>query len=392
MKKNIKILFILLLSIFIIGCRKDSNQGETQETLPATEETGDELSTDESNEDNEETEETAVDESTTEETKENGQSQGSGDSKVYGKATEYISFESNTKYHFIGEGNEYATFDVYVDYVSDDTIQFRTNNGGSELIEVVKKNNDNLTRNLFRGEVYYRENLTSKEDVDKDIILKDPVKKGTTWALPEGGNRTITDVEVSVSTPIGNYDTIEVTTSGNDGETKEYYAKDLGLVKREFIQEGFRITSTLSSIDKDVSHVQTVRFYYPDKNLENIVYDDKQVSFKTNDLTKLLLEKEYKSITKENASPVLPQNAKILSLYLNKDGAVYIDFSKELITEMNAGTGYESLIIQSIANTFGNYYGTNKVYLTIENMPYESGHLLFKPGEKIEVNMDNVVD
>ena len=170
-----------------------------------------------------------------------------------------ISFEDSLSYD--GEGNEYATFDVYVDYVSDDTIQFRTNNGGSELIEVIKKNSDNLTRNLFRGEVYYRENLTSKEDVDKDIILKDPVKKGTTWALPEGGNRTITDVEVSVSTPIGNYDTIEVTTSGNDGETKEYYAKDLGLVKREFIQEGFRITSTLSNVDKDVSHVQTVRFY-----------------------------------------------------------------------------------------------------------------------------------
>ena len=81
-------------------------------------------------------------------------------------ASDYLPLVDNTRYHYEGEGNEYATFDVYVDYVTKDTIHL-------ELIMVArnstsfKKNSDNITRNLFRGEVYYRENLTSKEDADR---------------------------------------------------------------------------------------------------------------------------------------------------------------------------------------------------------------------------------
>ena len=61
--------------------------------------------------------------------------------------------------------------------------------------------------------------------------------------------------------------------------------------------------------------------------MENIIYHDKKVTFKTNDISKMMLERAYKNIEKDNASPVI-EKANILSLYLNKDGAVYIDFSK----------------------------------------------------------------
>ena len=44
---------------------------------------------------------------------------------------------------------------------------------------------------------------------------------------------------------------------------------------------------------------------------------------------------------------------------------------------MNAGAGGENLILQSIVNTFGNYYG-EKVYLTVDNKPYESGHIVLE--------------
>ncbi len=40
---------------------------------------------------------------------------------------------------------------------------------------------------------------------------------------------------------------------------------------------------------------------------------------------------------------------------------------------MNAGTALEGLIIKSITNTFGHYYGMDKVVIHVEGKPYESG-------------------
>jgi hypothetical protein len=58
---------------------------------------------------------------------------------------------------------------------------------------------------------------------------------------------------------------------------------------------------------------------------------------------------------------------------------------------MNAGSGYESLILQSIVNTLGGYYGVDKVYITIENKPYSSGHIEMKKGEVFKVDTKNLV-
>jgi hypothetical protein len=58
---------------------------------------------------------------------------------------------------------------------------------------------------------------------------------------------------------------------------------------------------------------------------------------------------------------------------------------------MNAGSGYEAMILQCITNTLGNYYNTDQVYITIEGKPYESGHIVMKKGETFKVNYDNVI-
>lgn len=394
MKVRIRALIFILLFILLTGCKKEDSQGETKdtnetsetnETLPISEETDDgevPIITDESD---------IISDETDSETEESTVVSGSS-GEVYGNARDYLPLLENVKYHYEGKGNEFASFDITVDYLTSDTIQYRTNNGGSQIVEVFKKNADNITRNLFRGEVYYRENLTSKEDKEKDIIIKDPVQVGNSWTLADGSKREITGVARPIETSLGTYDTVEITTTTKKAKVQEYYAKDIGLVKRVYLENDLTVTSSLSKIEVDIPLVQTVRFFYPDKNMENIIYHDKEIEFKTNDMTKIILEREYKDIGKDNASPVLPVSAKILSLYLNKDGAVYIDFSKELISQMNAGAGSEGLILQSIVNTFGNYYGVEKVYLTVENKPYESGHIVLEKGEKLKVDMEKVID
>ena len=71
---------------------------------------------------------------------------------------------------------------------------------------------------------------------------------------------------------------------------------------------------------------------------------------------------------------------------------VYIDLNKAFLTEMNAGALYEKMILQSIANTFGQYYNSEKVVLTIDNKLYESGHIVMKKGQYLKVNYDNAVE
>ena len=53
---------------------------------------------------------------------------------------------------------------------------------------------------------------------------------------------------------------------------------------------------------------------------------------------------------------------------------VYLDLDNTFLKEINAGAYYEKMIVQSIVNTLGQYYNSDKVVFTIDNKPYESGH------------------
>ena len=300
---------------------------------------------------------------------------------------DYYAYKENTKYVYEGQGNEYASYTVFIDYKSGNRVQLRSNNGGTEMVK-----DGELRILLSRGECYYRENLTQVPSNNLEILLKEPLALGTSWTLADSRKRSISNLEVDVTTLLGTYKTLEVTTEGKDGRTLDYYAPNIGLVKSVFTANGLEVSSTLSKLETDVPFIQTVRFYYPNANVDKLSFVNKQLSFKTNDLTRIIFENAFEDLPKGDLAKVLGPNVKIKSLYLNKDNRVYIDFTKELLSEMNAGTGYESLILKSITNTIGTYYGVDKVFITIEDNPYVSGHIAMKKGEFFTVNLTNSVE
>lgn len=305
--------------------------------------------------------------------------------------SDYFAYKPNIKYVFEGKGNEYAAYTVFVDYIVGTKVQLRTDNGGTETVTVIENKDCQLSVILSKSEVYYRENLTNSTIGSPEIILKEPLVKGTTWTLPDKSKRFISNVDVEIKTKLGTYKTIEVTTENKSGKTLDYYALNVGLVKSAFVLKGKEeVSSTLVKMYANVPLTQTVQFYYPNTNLDKVYYVGKKLTFKTNDITKIAFEKAFMALpTGKNLARVLTPNAKIKSLYLNKDNAVYVDFSKEFLTEMNAGSGYESLILKSITNTLGVYYGVNKVRLTVEGKPYASGHIEMKKGEFFKVDLKN---
>lgn len=302
-------------------------------------------------------------------------------------------FTANVEKVFEGFGNEFAAYIEYVDYIKDNKMQIRSNNGGTEIVKVIEKSDEEVKVVYEEAEVYYKENFLDKEANASEILLKAPIAVGTTWKNGENES-TITAVNKLMKTPYGEVKTVEVTTvstvNGEQVQTLNYYAEGLGLVHTMNKASDYEISSSLKEYNKDTSRSKVVNFYYPNAD-EKITLFRKNLEFKTNDIPRNLILDAYKDVP-ENVLGVLKDNTVVNYLYLNKDGMVYVDLSKEFVTEMNLGSGYEMLVLQSLANTLGDYYGASKVILTIEGKTYESGHILLEKFEPIEVNYNGVID
>jgi len=301
------------------------------------------------------------------------------------KVEDYFPIKDNVKYVYEGMGNEYAQYDVYIEYTAQGLVQQRVDNGGTVEARVYEVKDGKLTRLLSRGETYYRENMLDRSDNSKEIMLMEPLEAGTVWKLADGSERTITKVDADVTTPLGSYKAIEVVSKGKNDTVTDYYVKDIGLVKTVFSGQDYEVSSSLKEIEENTRRIESIQFYFPgDNDKLNIV--EKEVSFKTNDETGQILGDAYKEASTSNSGVVFSSNTKINRLTLNKENKVEIDLNSAFRTEMNAGSGYEGMILQSVADTFGKYYNAKEVILTIEGEPYASGHFEFEEGETIKVD------
>lgn len=311
------------------------------------------------------------------------------------KLMDYYPIQADTEYVYEGEGNEYASYTRYLDYVDTEKnkLQSRTNNGGTETVRVIELRDGKLSVVYKVDECYYRDSFMDKtfDPAASEVLLMEPLIKGTEWNLPDGRKRYISELEVQIDTPSGKYKALEVTTKEQGGTNKDYYAPGVGLVKSIYSSDGLEVTSSLSKINTDTPSTRLIDRYIPDSD-EKLYVEPLTITFKTGDVTRLVLQEALKKEgAKESYLPLISANTKINSLYLGEDKIVYADFSIDLTKDMHLGSGYESLTLQGLTNTLGSYYGVEKVYITVDGRPYESGHILMKKGETFQVNMDNVV-
>jgi hypothetical protein len=307
------------------------------------------------------------------------------------KLQDYFPMQTDTMYFYEGVGNEFASYNLYNDYLSEDKVQQRISNAGTEAIRVIELKEGKLTRVFYRGEAYYRENFLNTVEGDPEIMLMEPLIVGNFWTLKGSVKRTITNTEAEIATPIGSFKTIEVTTDTPQGKNLDYYAKNIGLVKSVFKSGEIEVTSTLKKIDTNVTLKSTVNFYYPVKAAGELHYIGKLLEFRTNDITRKLLEEAYSNLTKSLLGEPVSDSIKINSLYLGNDNIVYIDLSSAFITEVNKHRVYENAVLQSIANTFGGYYNSDKVNLTIDNKNYKSDGFSMKQGETLKVGLEGSI-
>lgn len=365
MKKAL-IILLIALSMFTVGCKNSSiDDGLKDNEKETTENSNENDSADIKNDLNEEEEEEQV------------------ISKY--SLNEYVGINANEKYNYSGENSEYAEFTRFVDYIDGSKYQIRTNNGGTEIVRVIEVNETEIKVNFKRAECYYRENFLNKPANESEILLKTPIAKGTEWTLADGSKRFISSIDATINTNVGEYQCVEVTTENKEGQKDlQYYAPGIGLLKEVKDAENMKVTSTLDSIEGDTAFNQSVRFYLPDNNAEYMYYEDVQISFGTNDITRFTLQNKFREYN------IIKDSVAINSLYLNDDGMVYLDLSSNFVPEMANGTAGEYYAIYGLVNSLGRYYGVNQVYVTLDGGSYESGHILKAKGESFTVDLSRV--
>jgi hypothetical protein len=301
----------------------------------------------------------------------------------------YFPFTADTNMVYKGTGNEYAAYETYVDYIRGDKTQIRKNNGGTEAVLVYSVRDGKLALTYSKGEVYYKYDFTSLSD-GEDILLMEPIAVGTAWTAKDGSPRSITSVNAQVDTPSGKYTAVEVTTKEKDSTDTEYYVKGIGLVKSVYTSgdASMSVTSELEKVESNVSYGRSINCYYPQFEKDRIVYMEREIEIKTNEEMKWKFQKELKTIPEDGGlTKTLTKNTQILGIQVDEEkGTVTVDLSSDFVKEMNAGTSLESMLLESITNTFGDYYMKGKVIITIDGKPYESGHVLMKEGEAFNVN------
>ena len=305
---------------------------------------------------------------------------------------DYFPILPDVSCRFDVSGGKDLPVSTYVEFIGQDTIQIKYDNGTTVKHVLYAIRDGEVRIAVERSELYAREDLSLlPSEGDGEILLKDPLKVGTTWYV-DGGIRSITDLKAQVDTPTGMYSAIEVTTIGNDTATRQYYAPGIGLIKT--VRTGaFEDTSVLGSRTTGQPEPVNLTLYYPKMTDTDVVITSAQVSVKlySNDRLTDVLADSFRHPAETDVLPLMSEKAILNSMTQDPvSGVVTVDFSVEFITGMNAGAAAEGAILQCVANTAGSLYGASQVIITIGGQLYESGHIAFKQGESIEVDYYNV--
>ncbi len=302
-------------------------------------------------------------------------------------------FKKDMQLKYTSGTGDNSSSTLSVDYIKNNRLQFRLVNADTSVGYVVENSNGELKMITSRDEFYYHDDLTSIQNAKPDIMLKEPLVKGTSWKLVNGDKRYISNDSVQIATASGKYIALEVTTETENGKVIDYYAPNIGLVKKITSTSNKNIISSLESTTDSGTSTETVKFYYPNAQETNIQFFKRQLHFKTDDDAKTYFETFFKETPSSDLVSILPPNVKINKLYFNYiEKKVYVDFSKEFETEMNLGSTGEDLVLKCITDTLCDYYNVDKLNLTVEGMPYQSGHIIMKPNEAMYIDIKNIVE
>ena len=307
-------------------------------------------------------------------------------SEAVNELEQWLPKTPNVERIYAGEGNEYAEFSTYPQFITEDSIQFKNQNPGIISYHIYEYREDRIVETFTHHGGLMRDDFANtaktSDSEGEEIILKAPIEVGTQWEDREGQTVEITATDLDLDTPEGIVKGIEVTTTtidqdGYEGKIHRYYGKDIGLVK-EVTELGsdveMTVTSTLTEYKPDTVEKILFTLYALDyETLDQAIEIEMEFELKTNDPIRLALTDKLKEELDNEATNLLPDKAMINYMYLDDDRIVHVDFSEELATEMQVGASGELEILYRIVDTIANLYQAEAVNLTLDGDAYNKG-------------------
>ncbi|NLY45496.1 MAG: GerMN domain-containing protein [Tissierella sp.] len=305
--------------------------------------------------------------------------------------SDYFPFTENKAFYYEGIGNEFAEQMVYFEFIEDNKAQLKIMNPATNVVRVLEYEEGQLREIYNEGEFYHIENMLGFKGEQTNIVLAEPLEVGNSWTTADGFNRSITGLDVDIETPMGSYKALEVTTEFDDGRMqKQYYVRDIGMVASIFKDGDSTIETLLKSIE-DGPLVIDIEAYYPLYSDIKTAYINEKINFYTNGSIEKLLEDILKNPPNDELISVIPDSVIINSIKLDRSSwTLRVDFSQELLTDLNIGSSMETEILKSIVNTLGRLYDVENVYISIEGRPYESGHYAIRDDEFFNVDIEEI--
>lgn len=378
---------LLASSVMLVACgqktQTEAEEQEKQEQVADAQQTDNvaiESVNDQSSQENKATDKS--DEDTTESSAEDLNDK----SEAVNELEQWLPKTPNVERIYAGEGNEYAEFSTYPQFITEDSIQFKNQNPGIISYHIYEYREDRIVETFTHHGGLMRDDFANtaktSDSEGEEIILKTPIEVGTQWEDRDGQSVEITATDLELAAPNGTVPGIEVTTTtidqdGHEGKIYRYYGKDIGLVKEvtELSSDAeMTVTSTLTEYKPDTVEKIPFTLYALDyETLDQAIEIEMEFELKTNDPIRLALTDKLKEELDNEATNLLPDKAMINYMYLDDDRIVHVDFSKELATEMQAGASGELEILYRIVDTIANLYQAEAVNLTLDGDAYNKG-------------------
>jgi len=311
------------------------------------------------------------------------------------EVSDFVSFEDNLLLTYEAEGEINMTFQIFNAYTTGSRLQRRimSDVGSGSVWSEVLEIRDNQLVMINAQDTQSHTSIIANPPHMQEIILAGPIRLGNSWTinphLEGSAQREITGINISVTTPAGTFETIEVTTFHADSNsflepprTREYFAPGIGVVKsisyggipldsaENFIEE--QSTVRLIDIQRGYGLSQTAAIFYDiDGNfpLAQILH-----------LTNNNLSYIYTPLAREALARIFDTepNEDIIINYavVNPDANILnLDFSDAFVVEMANTLSYEHerQVLGAIATTFGFLYDVAGVHITVNGQPYSSG-------------------
>lgn len=168
--------------------------------------------------------------------------------------TDYFPTKVGTFWDYSGEGNEYAAYTQRLLFNQGNYVQMVINSGGTSISEVYELGENEIKIIYQQEEIYGEENLIDeavRENRLSDIILKEPLKKGTGWSS-SGGDSEIIEDNAEVVVPMGTFKNcivVQTKYPESPGVILEFFAPNIGIIKREYKEAEFVVISDLKEFN-----------------------------------------------------------------------------------------------------------------------------------------------